>query len=169
MATVSVNLDRRGESMWRERVRAHLEIGGWGSLTLLARAIDEPERSLRRWIYESGSPPRYEVQLLLKISRVFGWPLWYLMDDVHPYPPPPELLEVYRLREKLRPDTRPYIMSIAARLVNETLVAFMESYVKLKGDLLDIAEEEGAKLGMGGMGALDSLRTSDSSEGTAGE
>jgi len=161
VASVSVNNDGQSDGMWRDRVRAHLEIGGWGSLTALAKALDEPERSLRRWLYEADSPPRHEVRLLLKISKVFGWPLWYLMDDTHPYPPPPELLEVYRLREKLRPDTRPYVLTIAARLVNETLATFLQSYVTLKDDLLDVAKREAQNLGMPGMGAPEPPQISD--------
>lgn len=153
------------ETMWRERVRSHLDIGGWGSLTKLARVLGEPERSLRRWIYESGSPPRHEVRLLLKISQVFGWPLWYLMDDVQPYPPGPELLEVYRLRQQLPRETSAHMLAIAGRLVCETLSKFIQSHVELNDDMLEVTSAEAQNLERAsdaGNGADDEQRLDES-------
>lgn len=149
MTDVCVNDSERDDLKWRERVRSHLEVGAWGSLADLARAIGEPERSLRRWIYDGGSA-RNEVRLLLEISRTFGWPLWYLMDDAQPYPPPPEMLQAYTLRQRVHPDARPHIMSIAARLVTETLNKLMRSYAELQGDLNRTLEEEARRLGLDG-------------------
>ena len=65
MATVSVNQDGQADRMWRERVRAHLEIGRWGSLTMLAKELDEPERSLR-----PQSNPKSQIRNESKIQRL---------------------------------------------------------------------------------------------------
>lgn len=139
---------------WQAKVARHLA-AGWGTPEELAWRINVPPRSLRRWLEDEAglSPPRHELDVVKRIAKLFGWPVWYIVWDAQPYPPPPAVMKLHEAVAQLPPKHRRAVLSTASCITTDVCLRFLafwrsardEYMVWLGTDLrdLDAPDREG--------------------------
>ncbi len=124
---------------WWAKVHAHLEAG---SITYvdLAERTGQSERTLRRWIGRSRDAdpshgPAGELLFMQRIADALGWPLWYLADDAHDYPPPEPFLRLRDAIARLPADRRALIVQLLTAEIADLLAGVVDRYGEVHEEL----------------------------------